>query len=106
MASVTPSLPIYLLIDTEFRALIRSRIEKFIKKKFYKDRDNQIVQEISSIALRVFSSLLAVYIYSRFQDIKLVKVGFSITYLILFVLFLVTSISGKNYFDIFKFKQE
>ena len=60
------------MIEGEFRSLIRNALERVIGSNFKKQSDkNQ--QILLKLATRVIASLLAVFIYSNIKDVKNVK---------------------------------
>ena len=62
----------FVLIEGEFRSLIRNALERVIGSNFKKQSDkNQ--QILLKLATRVIASLLAVFIYSKIKDVKDVK---------------------------------
>ena len=62
----------FVLIEGEFRSLIRNALERVIGSNFKKQSDeNQ--QMLLKLATRVIASLLAVFIYSKIKDVKDVK---------------------------------
>ena len=62
----------FVIIEGEFRSLIRNALERVIGSNFKKqsDKNQQILLKLST---RVISSLLAVYIFSNIKDMKNIK---------------------------------
>ena len=76
-----------LLIDGEFRSLMRSSIEKFIGLNL-KKRENKYINVLVKISIRVVSSLIAIQLYQYAQNIPDLKKYVSYACVIMFLYFL------------------
>lgn len=76
-----------LLIDGEFRSLMRNSLERFIGLNM-KKRKNKYINILSKISIRVISSLIAIQLYQYSQKIPTLKKYVSYTFVILFLYFL------------------
>lgn len=80
--------PFIILVDSEFRALIRSFLENLAKRTFFVNHGkNETQKQIINVSLRVASSLLAVYLLQNFQTIRDFKPKFTMIFLVIFVIY-------------------
>ena len=80
--------PFIVLVDSEFRALIRSFIESLAKRTFFVNHGkNETQKQIIDVSLRVTSSLLAVYLLQNFQTIRDFKPKFTTIFLVIFIIY-------------------
>ena len=75
-----------LLIDGEFRSLMRNSLERFINLKM-KKRTNKYKNILIKISIRVVSSLIAIQLYKYSQTMPNLKKFVSYVFVILFLYF-------------------
>ena len=75
---------IFVIIESEFRSLIRNSLEKVIGLNF-KKKEDKIQEILLKISIRLVSSLLAVYIFNIIK--KKVKIRIYLSYILLFIFF-------------------
>lgn len=76
-----------LLIDGEFRSLMRNSLERVIGLNM-KKRKNKYINILSKISIRVISSLIAIQLYQYSQKIPTLKKYVSYAFVMLFLYFL------------------
>ena len=76
-----------LLIDGEFRSLMRNSLERVIGLNM-KKRENKYINILSKISIRVISSLIAIQLYQYSQKIPTLKKYVSYAFVMLFLYFL------------------
>lgn len=62
----------FVIIEGEFRSLIRNFFEKIIGLNF-KKKDNKKQEILLKLSIRVISSLLAIYIFNNVKNIQNIK---------------------------------
>ena len=90
-------LPI-ILIEGEFRSLMRNALERFIGKKMKRKVDNKYVKMAYKLSIRVISSLIAIYIFNMMKENKSIgeiKEYASYLFIAIFFYILLTK-PGKN----------
>lgn len=93
--------PFLVIVDSEFRSLLRSFLEKIALRTFFKNLGrNDFEKDIISVSLRVTASLISVYLLENFKSIRDFKKSFSVLFLSFFVLY-----SIYNFFEINKSKK-
>lgn len=78
-----------ILIDSEFRSLIRSTLEKVIGSKFNK-KYSKTMGIILKLSIRVVSSLIAIQLYKELQKYEYIKQIASYLGVFGFILFLIS----------------
>lgn len=76
-----------ILIDGEFRSLIRNSLERLIGTKFKKD-ENKTKEIVKKLAIRVVSSLIAIQLYGMLKDQPIIKEYTSYGFIAVFFYFL------------------
>jgi hypothetical protein len=79
-----------ILIDGEFRSLIRNTLERIIGSNFRKDK-NKNMEILKKLSIRVISSLIAIQLYGFLKDKPFVKEYTSYAFLAIFLYFLLTN---------------
>ena len=74
---------IFVIVESEFRTLIRVIFENFIGLSF-KKRENKIQQILLNISIRFISSLIAIYIFNKINKFKNVKEYVSLVMICIF----------------------
>ena len=77
----------FVLIEGELRSLIRSCLEKVIGLNFEK-RENQVMDIILKLSIRVVSSLIGIFIFNNVKNIPKVKEVVSYLMISIFIYFL------------------
>jgi len=77
-----------ILIDGEFRSLIRNTLEKLIGKKF-KKKEKKYMAILRKLSIRVISSLIAIQLYGILKKTPVIKEYTSYIMIALFVYFTV-----------------
>ena len=77
-----------ILIDGEFRSLIRNSLERVIGLNFKKQEDKKEI--LKKLSIRVVSSLLAIQLYGFLKDKPFVKEYTSYGMIALFLYFMFT----------------
>ncbi len=77
----------FVLIEGELRSLIRSCLEKVIGLNFEK-RENQVMDIILKLSIRVVSSLIGIFIFNNVKNIPKVKEVVSYLMIGIFIYFL------------------
>jgi len=75
-----------ILIDGEFRSLIRNTLERFIGKKF-KKKEKKHMAILRKLSIRVISSLIAIQLYGILKKTPVIKEYTSYIMIALFVYF-------------------
>ena len=78
-----------ILIDGEFRSLIRNTLERIIGSNFRKDK-NKNMEILKKLSIRVISSLIAIQLYGFLKDKPFVKEYTSYGMIAVFLYFLFT----------------
>jgi hypothetical protein len=73
-----------ILVDGEFRSFIRNGLERIIGANVIK-KENKYVEALNKLSIRVLSSLLAIYLFSKIINIPNVKEYVTYFFIILFV---------------------
>tara|TARA_B100001029_G_C14680584_1_gene244349 strand:+ start:220 stop:465 length:246 start_codon:yes stop_codon:yes gene_type:complete len=76
----------FVIIDSEFRSLIKYFLQKFIGLNF-KKKYNKNQELLLKLSIRVISSLLAIYIFNNVKNIKNIKENISYIMIIIFLYF-------------------
>ena len=83
------SLAFLVLIDGEFRSLIRNTFERLIGNRFTKDED-PMKEIIKKLSIRVVSSLIAIQLYSYLTNLSPeIKIYTSYAMIIAFIYFVI-----------------
>tara|TARA_B100002019_G_C21228638_1_gene578790 strand:+ start:576 stop:857 length:282 start_codon:yes stop_codon:yes gene_type:complete len=91
------NLAFLVLIDGEFRSLIRNTFERLIGNRFTKDED-PMKEIIKKLSIRVVSSLIAIQLYSYLQSLSPeIKIYTSYAMIIAFIYFVMKQ--NKIHFD-------
>ena len=77
-----------ILIEGDFRSLIRNTLERIIEQKF-KKKKNKIVDILLRISIRGVSSLIAIQIFNKVKDIPYFQNYISYILIALFVYFFI-----------------
>jgi hypothetical protein len=78
-----------LLIDGEFRSLLRSAFEKIIGSQL-KKRKNKYEEILKRITIRVVSSLIAIQVFIKVKDTPMIKNVTSYAMIVIFLYFVMT----------------
>lgn len=76
----------FVIIEGEFRSLIRNCLEKVIGLNF-KKKDNKIEEIALKLSIRVISSLIAIYIFNNVKNIPKIRDYVSIIMIAVFLYF-------------------
>lgn len=78
----------FVLIESEFRSLIRTIFENIIFL-FFKKKESKITEIILKLSIRAISSLLTIYIFKFIQRNTKIRIYISYILLFVFIYFLV-----------------
>lgn len=78
----------FVLIESEFRSLIRTIFENVIFL-FFEKKESKIIEIILKLSIRVISSLITIYIFKFIQKNAKVRIFVSYILLLIFIYFLV-----------------
>ncbi len=89
---------LFILIEGEFRSLIRNSLEKLIGNNFDKQK-NPYLDIILKLSIRVVSSLIAIYIFNKLKNNDKVLFNNIIMYTSYFFIAIFTYILFNKYYS-------